>query len=171
VIVDLDDPGKRLPVGSVGELAVKGPQVMKGYWNNEEETARVFHDGWLLTGDIAKMDEDGYFFIVDRKKDMVDVGGFKVYPRDVEEVLFEHPGIKEAAVIGIPDKFSGEVVKAFVVRREEARFLTEQEVIDFCAARLVKYKVPKKVDFVTELPKTLVGKVLRRKLREGTAQQ
>ena len=171
MIVDLDDPNKRLPVGSVGELAVKGPQVMKGYWNNKEETARVFHDGWLLTGDIAKMDEDGYFFIVDRKKDMVDVGGFKVYPRDVEEVLFEHPGIKEAAVVGIPDKFSGEVVKAFIVRREEAVSLTEQEVIGFCEARLVKYKVPKKVDFVAELPKTLVGKVLRRKLREDAAQQ
>ncbi len=171
MIVDLDDPFKTLPTGSVGELAVKGPQVMKGYWNNEAETAKVIHDGWFLTGDIAKMDEDGYFYIVDRKKDMVDVGGFKVYPRDVEEVLYEHPGIKEAAVIGIPDQFSGEVVKAFVVKRDGADALTEQEVIDFCAARLVKFKVPKKVEFIQELPKTLIGKVLRRKLKEGAAQQ
>ncbi|MGD0476963.1 MAG: long-chain fatty acid--CoA ligase [Nitrososphaerales archaeon] len=170
-IVDLDDPFKTLPTGSVGELAVKGPQVMKGYWNNEAETAEVVHDGWFLTGDIAKMDDDGYFYIVDRKKDMVDVRGFKVYPRDVEEVLFEHPGIKEAAVIGIPDEFSGEVVKAFVVRKDEAGSLTEKDVIDFCAARLVKYKVPRKVEFISELPKTLIGKVLRRKLKETTAQQ
>jgi len=170
MIVDLDDPLKALPTGSVGELAVKGPQVMKGYWNNEAETAKVIHDGWFLTGDIAKMDADGYFYIVDRKKDMVDVGGFKVYPRDVEEVLFEHPGIREAAVIGIPDEFSGEAVKAFVVKRDEASSLTEKEVIDFCAARLVKFKVPKKVEFIPELPKTLIGKVLRRKLKESTAQ-
>ena len=171
MIMALDDPYKALPTGSVGELAVKGPQVMKGYWNNEAETAEVVHDGWFLTGDIAKMDDDGYFYIVDRKKDMVDVGGFKVYPRDVEEVLFEHPGIKEAAVIGMPDKFSGEAVKAFVVRRDEAGSLTEKDVIDFCAARLVKYKVPKKVEFIPELPKTMVGKVLRRKLKETAAQQ
>ncbi|MGD0318596.1 MAG: long-chain fatty acid--CoA ligase [Nitrososphaerales archaeon] len=171
MIVALDDPYKVLPTGSVGELAVKGPQVMKGYWKNEAETAEVVHDGWFLTGDIAKMDDDGYFFIVDRKKDMVDVGGFKVYPRDVEEVLFEHPGIKEAAVIGIPDKFSGEAVKAFVVRKDEAGSLTEKDVMDFCAARLVKYKVPKQVEFIPELPKTMVGKVLRRKLKETAAQQ
>jgi long-chain acyl-CoA synthetase len=171
MIVDLDDPYKALPTGSVGELAVKGPQVMKGYWNNEAETAEVIHDGWFLTGDIAKMDDDGYFYIVDRKKDMVDVGGFKVYPRDVEEVLFEHPGIKEAAVIGIPDEFRGEAVKAFVVRRNEAGSLTEKDVIDFCAARLIKYKVPKKVEFVPELPKTLIGKVLRRKLKETSTQE
>lgn len=171
MIVDLDDPFKALSTGSVGELAVKGPQVMKGYWNNEAETAEVAHDGWFLTGDIAKMDGDGYFFIVDRKKDMVDVGGFKVYPRDVEEVLFEHPDIKEAAVVGIPDEFSGEVVKAFVVRKDEAGSLTEKDVIDFCAAKLIKYKVPKRVEFIPELPKTLVGKVLRRKLKETTIQQ
>ncbi len=171
MIVDLDDPHKSLPTGSVGELAVKGPQVMKGYWNNEAETAEVIHNGWFLTGDIAKMDDDGYFYIVDRKKDMVDVGGFKVYPRDVEEVLFEHSGIREAAVIGIPDEFNGETVKAFVVRKDETGSLTEKDVIDFCAARLIKYKVPKKVEFVPELPKTLIGKVLRRKLKETSAQQ
>ena len=170
-IVDLDNPFFTLPVGQVGELAVNGPQVMKGYWNNQAETDAVLHDGWFLTGDIAKMDEDGYFYVVDRKKDMINVGGMKVYPRDVEEVLFQHPGVKEAAVIGVPDDFSGEAVKAFVVPKEGAGNLTEKDIIDFCAARLVKYKVPKHVEFVVELPKTLIGKVLRRKLRELTPQQ
>jgi long-chain acyl-CoA synthetase len=144
---------------------------MKGYWNNEAETAKVFHDGWFLTGDISKMDEDGYFFVVDRKKDMVNVGGMKVYPREVEEVLFEHPGIKEGAIIGVPDEFYGEAVKAFVVPKEGAGSLTEKDVIDFCAIRLTKYKVPKKVEFVAELPKSIIGKVLRRKLREPTSRQ
>ncbi len=166
VVVDLDDPEKVLPVGSVGELAVSGPQVMKGYWNQPAETAQVMRNGWLLTGDIAKMDDEGYFYIVDRKKDMVNVGGFKVYPRDVEEVLFENPAIKEAGVVGMPDDFSGEAVKAFVVLKDPSKRLTEKEVIDFCAQRLAKYKVPKKVEFVPELPKTLIGKVLHRKLRE-----
>jgi long-chain acyl-CoA synthetase len=170
-IVDLEDPLVALPTGSVGELAIKGPQVMKGYWNNEAETAKVMHDGWFLTGDIAKMDEDGYFYIVDRKKDMVNVGGMKVYPRDVEEVLFQHPAVKEAAVIGVPDEFRGEVVKAFVVPKEGAGNVTEKDIIDFCSEKLVKYKVPKSVEFVPELPKTLIGKVLRRKLRETTSQQ
>ncbi len=170
-IVDLDNPFVTLPIGQVGELAIKGPQVMKGYWNNQAETAAAIHDGWFLTGDIAKMDDDGYFYIVDRKKDMVDVGGMKVYPRDVEEVLFQHPGVKEAAVIGVPDEFSGEVVKAFIIPKDGAGNLTEKDIIDFCASRLVKYKVPKHVEFVSELPKTLIGKVLRRKLRELKPQQ
>ncbi|HYA55730.1 MAG TPA: long-chain fatty acid--CoA ligase [Nitrososphaerales archaeon] len=170
-IVDTENRYRTLGTGEVGELAVKGPQVMKGYWNQKAETEAVLEDGWFLTGDIAKMDEDGYFYIVDRKKDMINVGGFKVYPREVEDVLFEHPGIKEAGVIGIPDEFSGEVVKAFVVPKDSAKALTEQEVIDFCQSRLAKYKVPKKVEFVDELPKTLIGKVLRRKLRELTPQR
>jgi len=167
-IVDAENRYRALAVGQVGELAVKGPQVMKGYWNQKAETDAVLEDGWFLTGDIAKMDEDGYFYIVDRKKDMINVGGFKVYPREVEDVLFEHPGIKEAGVIGMQDEFSGEVVKAFVVLKDPSKSLTEQEVIDFCQSRLAKYKVPKKVEFVDELPKTLIGKVLRRKLRELT---
>ncbi len=170
-ILDLDDPAKFLQPGEVGELAVKGPQVMKGYWNQPEETEAVFHGGWFLTGDIAKMDEDGYFYIVDRKKDMINVAGMKVYPREVEEVLFEHPRVREAAVVAMPDSFSGEAVKAFVVAKEVAWPPTEQELIDHCAASLVKYKVPKKVELVPELPKTLIGKVLRRKLRESTSQQ
>ena len=170
-VVDLEGTWKRLPPGSVGELAVRGPQVMKGYWHQEAETSAVMNEGWFLTGDIAKMDEDGYFYIVDRKKDMINVGGFKVYPREVEDLLFEHPDIKEAGVVGIPDEFSGEVVKAFVVLRDSTKRLTEQDVIEFCTQRLAKFKAPKKVEFVEDLPKTLLGKVLRRKLREPTSQQ
>jgi long-chain acyl-CoA synthetase len=169
-IVDLEDRDKVLPVGEVGELAVKGPQVMKGYWNQEAETKAVLKEGWFLTGDIARMDEDGYFYIVDRKKDMINVGGFKVYPREVEDLLFEHPDIKEAGVVGIPDEFSGEVVKAFVVLKDPSKKLSEQEVIDFCLKRIAKFKAPKRVEFVQELPKTLIGKVLRRKLRETKPQ-
>jgi long-chain acyl-CoA synthetase len=166
VIVDPEDRDRVLPVGEVGELAVKGPQVMKGYWNQKEETDAVLRDGWLLTGDIAKMDEDGYFYIVDRKKDMVNVGGLKVYPREVEDVLFEHPNVKEAGVIGVPDSFSGEAVKAFVVLKDPSAKTSQQDIIEFCQSRLAKFKVPKEVEFVPELPKTLIGKVLRRKLRE-----
>ena len=167
-IVDLDNPDKVLPLGEVGELAVKGPQVMKGYWNRPEDTANVLKDEWLLTGDIAKMDEQGYFYVVDRKKDMVNVGGLKVYPREVEELLFEHPAVKEAAIVAMPDSFSGEAVKAFVVLKDSAK-ASEKDIIEFCAAKLAKYKVPKRVEFVPELPKTLIGKVLRRKLREPTS--
>jgi len=170
-IVDSENRYRAMGVGEVGELAVKGPQVMKGYWNQKSETDAVLEDGWFLTGDIARMDDDGYFYIVDRKKDMINVGGFKVYPREVEDALFEHPDIKEAGVIGISDEFSGEVVKAFVVLKDPSKSPTEKEVIDFCQSRLAKYKVPKKVEFVDELPKTLIGKVLRRKLRELTPQR
>ncbi|MDG6982589.1 MAG: long-chain fatty acid--CoA ligase [Nitrososphaerota archaeon] len=165
-IVDLSDREKALKVGEVGELAVKGPQVMRGYWNQKEETDAVLKDGWFLTGDIAKMDPEGYFYIVDRKKDMVNVGGLKVYPREVEDVLFEHPDVKEAGVIGVPDEFSGEAVKAFVVLKDPAKKVSAQELIEYCQKRLAKFKVPKEVEFVQELPKTLIGKVLRRKLRE-----
>jgi long-chain acyl-CoA synthetase len=170
-IVDAENRYRTLGVGEVGELTVKGPQVMKGYWNQQAETDAVLEDGWFLTGDIAKMDEDGYFYIVDRKKDMINVGGFKVYPREVEDVLFEHPDIKEAGVVGISDEFSGEAVKAFVVLKDPSKSLAEQGVLDFCKSRLAKYKVPKKVEFVDELPKTLIGKVLRRKLRELTPER
>jgi len=170
-IVDLDDPRKFLAVGEVGEIVIKGPQVMKGYWKQDNETRLVMRDGWLLTGDIGKMDQDGYFYIVDRKKDMIDVGGLKVYPREVEEVLFEHPAVKEAAAIGMPDSFRGEVVRCFVVLKDPDSKVTEKEIIDFCTERISKYKVPKNVEFVPELPKTLVGKVLRRKLKESSAPQ
>jgi long-chain acyl-CoA synthetase len=166
-VVDIDDPQKFLATGEIGELAVKGPQVMLGYWNRKEETDNVLKHGWLLTGDIAKMDEDGYFFIVDRKKDMIDVGGFKVYPREVEELLFAHPGIRESAVVGAPDEYRGEAVKAFVVLKAESKGkVSEKDVIDYCRKNLASYKAPRTVVFVDDLPKTLVGKVLRRRLRE-----
>jgi long-chain acyl-CoA synthetase len=156
-----------LPVGAVGELTVKGPQIMKGYWNRPEETAQILRDGWLHTGDMATMDEDGYFTIVDRKKDLIIAGGYNVYPREVEEVLFMHSAIREAAVIGVPSEYRGETVKAVVVLREGSA-ISEQEVISFCREKLAAYKAPKTVEFRDELPKTLVGKVLRRELRESS---
>ena len=169
-IVSLDDPSSELAVGEIGELALKGPQIMTGYWNNESETGLVMKDGWLLTGDIARMDDDGFFYIVDRKKDMVSVGGLKVYPREVEEVLFEHPAVKEAAVVGIPDQYMGETIKAFIVLKDpSSKDRAEAEILEFCQDKLAKYKVPRKLEFVPDLPKTLVGKVLRRKLKEATA--
>ncbi|MBC7258402.1 MAG: long-chain fatty acid--CoA ligase, partial [Chloroflexi bacterium] len=164
-IVDLETGTKELPVGEVGELAVRGPQVMKGYWNKPDETAMVLRDGWLYTGDMARMDADGYFQIVDRKKDMIISGGYNVYPRDVEEVLYEHPKIKEAVVAGVPDEYRGEMVKAYVVLKE-GETATEEEIIEFCRTRLAKYKVPRAVEFRKELPKTMVGKILRRLLVE-----
>jgi len=164
-IVDLSDPTRFLPTGGEGELAVRGPQVMKGYWNRAEESAAVFCNGWLLTGDIAKMDADGYFYIIDRKKDMIDVGGLKVYPREVEEVLFENPAVLEAAAVGIPDEFSGEVVKAYVVLKDPHGGVSPGDLIEFCSSRLSKYKVPKELEIVPSLPKTMIGKVLRRELR------
>lgn len=168
-IVSLDDPGRVLNLGEVGELELKGPQMMKGYWNNEAETKMVLRDGWLLTGDIARMDEDGYLYIVDRKKDMISVGGLKVYPREVEEVLYEHPSVKEAAAVGSPDPYMGETVKAFIVLKDPASAdKAEAAIIAYCKEKLAGYKVPHKVEFVPDLPKTLVGKVLRRKLREGS---
>src|SRR5919204_246138 len=164
-LVDPGDSTKEVPKGSPGELAVRGPQVMKGYWNQPAETAFVLRDGWLLTGDIATMDEEGYFSIVDRKKDLILCSGYNVYPREVEEVLFMHPAVAEAVAIGIPDPYRGETVKAFVVLKTGAS-ATEEDVIAFCKERLAAFKVPKAVEFTTDLPKSLVGKVLRRILRE-----
>lgn len=160
--------GEDVPVGKVGELAVKGPQVMKGYWQHPEETAAVLRDGWLLTGDLARMDEDGYFYVVDRKKDMIIAGGFNVYPREVEEVLFEHPAVREAAVVGVPDPYRGETVKAFVVLKEGMQ-ASPQEIDAFCRERLAAYKVPRIIEFRQDLPKTLIGKVLRRALKSEEA--
>ncbi len=159
------DTGEDVPPGEVGELVVSGPQVMKGYWNRLDETFMALRDGWLHTGDMARMDEEGYFYIVDRKKDMIISGGYNIYPREVEEVLYEHPKILEAAVIGVPHGYKGEVVKAYVVKREGVT-LTEQEVVSFCSERLAPYKLPKEVEFVEDLPKSMVGKVLRRALKE-----
>lgn len=164
-IVDPEDPDKELEIGESGELVVKGPQVMKGYLNMPEETEKVLRNGWLHTGDIAKMDDEGYFYIIDRKKDMVIAGGYNIFPREIEEVLYAHEKIKEAAVAGIPDPYRGETIKAYIVLKE-GETMTEEEVIEYCAQNMAKYKVPKLVEFRTELPKTLVGKVLRRVLVE-----
>ena len=164
-IVDPEDPSKAVGRGEAGELAIRGPQVMKGYWERPDETALVLRDGWLLTGDIAKMDEDGYFSIVDRKKDLILCSGYNVYPREVEEVLFMHPAVGEAAAIGVPDPYRGESVKAFVVLKS-GMTATDAEIIAFCKERLAAFKVPRSVEFAKELPKSLVGKVLRRELRE-----
>ncbi|HMB28581.1 MAG TPA: long-chain fatty acid--CoA ligase, partial [Blastocatellia bacterium] len=169
-IVDLETGERVVPVGEVGELCVRGPQVMKGYWNRPEETAIALRDGWLYTGDVARMDEDGFFFIVQRKKDMIIVSGFNVYPNEVEDVLFTHPAVLEAAVIGVPDPYRGEAVKAFITLRPGAT-ATADDVIEFCRGNLAKYKVPTLVEFMTSLPKSAVGKVLRRELREMESQK
>ena len=164
-LVDIDDYSKEIKAcGEPGELCVKGPQVMKGYVNRPDETAATMRDGWLLTGDIATVDEEGYFTIVDRKKDMIISGGFNIYPRDVDEVLFAHPKVLEACTIGVPDDYSGERVKAFVVLKE-GQGATEQDIIEYCKENLVKYKVPKYIEFTDSLPKSAVGKILRKELR------
>jgi long-chain acyl-CoA synthetase len=160
-----DDDGKELGVGEVGELCFKGPQVMRGYWNQPEETAKVLSkDGWLRTGDVGKVDAKGFVTIVDRKKDMILVSGFNVYPNEVEDVAMMHPGVRECAAVGVPDVHSGEVVKLFVVRKDPN--LTAEELIAHCHKYLTGYKVPKHIEFRNELPKSNVGKILRRELRE-----
>ncbi|ACV69040.1 long-chain-fatty-acid--CoA ligase [Desulfohalobium retbaense] len=169
-IVDMEVGSLALPPGKVGELVIRGPQVMKGYWNRPDETATALRNGWLYTGDIAYMDEEGYFFIVDRKKDMIISGGYNIYPREIDEVLYEHPDIKEAVTVGISHPTRGEIVKAFVVPQDGVQ-LKKSDVISFCRQKLANYKVPKKVEFREELPKTMVGKVLRRALREEEEQK
>jgi long-chain acyl-CoA synthetase len=163
LIACMDDTGRPLPLGETGEIAAKGPQVMKGYWKKPEETAQVLADGWFRTGDIGVMDPDGYVRIVDRKKDMVVVSGFNVYPNEIEDVLAAHPGILEAAVIGVPDEATGEAVKAFVVRADTS--LDAEAVRAYCKEHLTAYKLPKRVEFRDELPKSNVGKILRKDLR------
>ncbi|MDW8328508.1 MAG: long-chain fatty acid--CoA ligase [Candidatus Bipolaricaulota bacterium] len=156
--------GRELPVGEIGELVIQGPQVMAGYWNRPEETAMALRGGWLHTGDLARMDEDGYFYIVDRLKEMIICSGLKVYPREVEEVLYKHPKVLEAAVVGAPDAYRGETVKALIVPRPGTS-PTADEIKAFCAEHLAKYKVPTIVEFRESLPKSIIGKVLKRELR------
>ncbi len=156
--------GTPLAIGEVGELEVRGPQVMAGYWERPEETAAALRNGWLCTGDMARMSPDGYFTIVDRKKDLVIVGGMNVYPREVEEVLLAHPAVREAAVIGVPEERHGEVPRAFVVLKPGAT-VTPEELVQHCEANLARFKVPRTIEFRPELPKTMIGKVLRRDLR------
>ncbi|MEH7451796.1 AMP-binding protein [Gottfriedia acidiceleris] len=161
---------EELPYREIGELIVSGPQVMKGYWNRPEETATTLKNGWLYTGDLGYMDEEGFFYIVDRKKDMINAGGFNVYPRDIEEVLYEHEAIKEAVIVGIPDAYRGETVKAYIVLKE-GKSVTEAELDDFCRKYLAAYKVPRIYEFRNELPKTMIGKILRRTLLEEEKQK
>ncbi|MDA8125872.1 MAG: long-chain fatty acid--CoA ligase [Deltaproteobacteria bacterium] len=164
-IVDLEDGVTDVPVGERGELIVKGPQVMLGYKDRPDETTRTLRDGWCYTGDIATMDEEGYFYIVDRKKDMIISGGFNVYPRDIDEVFYLHPKVREACAIGIPHPVRGESVKVFVVLKD-GETATQEELIDYCKTRLATYKLPAEIEFRTDLPKTNVGKILRKQLRE-----
>jgi long-chain acyl-CoA synthetase len=173
-VVDLGTGELEVPVGTPGELCIAGPQVMKGYWNRPDETAIALRrdpDGrtWLYTGDVARMDEDGYTYIIQRKKDMIIVSGFNVYPTEVEEVIFAHPAVMEAAVIGVPDPYRGEVVKAFVIAKPDKQ-LTLEELRAHCAANLAEFKRPVKFEIRQSLPKSAVGKVLRRLLREEEEQ-
>ncbi|WP_413363523.1 fatty acid--CoA ligase family protein [Lysinibacillus sp. 3P01SB] len=162
-VVDVN--GEEVPVGEVGELIVRGPNVMKGYYKMPEETAMAIRDGWLYTGDLARKDEEDYFFIVDRKKDMIIVGGYNVYPREVEEVLFTHPNVIEAAVVGFPDPDFGEAVHAYVVLKDKT--MAPDELKHYCAEHIVKYKVPKTIEVLDELPKNSTGKILRRSLKDA----
>jgi len=164
-IVDVNDPEKELPIGEVGEIVIKGPQIMTGYYKNPEETAKVLKDGWFFSGDMGCFDEDGYLKIIDRKKDLIIAGGYNIYPVELDGVLFDHPKILEACTIGVHDDYRGETVKAFVVVKK-GETLTEEDVITYCRENLAPYKVPKIIEFIDELPKSAVGKVLRRKLKE-----
>ena len=166
-IMDLETGERELPPGEIGEIVVKGPMVVPGYWNKPEETAHAIRNGWMYTGDVGKMDEEGWFYVIDRKKDLINVSGFKVWPRDVEDVLYQHPAVKEAAVIGVPDPYRGETVKAFVALKDDFKGrVTPEELIDFCKNRMAAYKYPRIVEIAPEIPKTTTGKFLRRVLRE-----
>jgi long-chain acyl-CoA synthetase len=159
--------GDALPPGEVGELIIKGPMVVPGYWGKLEETEKAIRDGWLYTGDVAKIDEDDWFYLIDRKKDLINVSGYKVWPRDVEDVLYQHPEVKEVCVIGVPDSYRGETVKAYVVLSQTSdQPPTIENLIEFCKTRMAAYKYPRQVEIVEELPKTLSGKILRRELRD-----
>jgi len=167
------DPGKghhELPPGEVGELMVRGPQVMKGYWKNPEKTAETIEDGWLHTGDLAYMDEEGYFYIAGRQSDMIKYKGYKVLPDDVEDHLYKHPAILECGVVGIPDPQIGETIKAFVVLHDSYKGnISEQEIIDWAKEEMAGYKWPRKLEFIEQLPRTAVGKLARRELKEMEA--
>jgi len=165
MVVDLAQGKRQMPDHQPGELIIRGPQVMKGYWNHPDETAVTLRDGWLFTGDIAYRDEDGFFFIAGRKKEMIIAGGYNIYPREIDEVLYAHPDILEAASVGIPDRHRGETVWAFVVPRPGTA-LRGGEVVTWCRERLARYKVPRRIVITDALPRSAVGKILRRELRE-----
>ena len=164
----VNELGEEVPAGEVGELIVRGPNVMKGYYKMPEETAATIKDGWLYTGDLARMDEEEYFYIVDRKKELIIVGGYNVYPREVEEVLYDHPDVVEAAVIGVPDPNLGEAVQCYVVKKNPT--LTEEQLLEYCTQHLAKYKLPSSIEFLDELPKNTTGKILRRALKAQVLQ-
>jgi long-chain acyl-CoA synthetase len=161
----VNELGEEVPAGEVGELVVRGPNVMKGYYKMPEETVHTIRGGWLYTGDLARMDDEGYFYIVDRKKEMIIVGGFNVYPREVEEILYSHSSVLEVAVLGVPDSNFGEAVRCFVVLKK-GEIVTEESLIDYCRDQLAKYKVPSSIEFLEELPKNTTGKILRRALKD-----
>jgi long-chain acyl-CoA synthetase len=160
-----DDNDNEVPPGTVGEIVIRGPNVMRGYYNNPEATAETLRNDWLHTGDLGYVDEDGYFFIVGRKKEMIIRGGENIYPKEIEEVVYRHPAVREAAVVGLPDKVWGEEAAAFIVLRDEAA-LTEEDLIDYCKEHLADYKCPRKVFFVDDLPKTATGKIQKNKVVE-----
>ena len=164
----VDELGEDVPVGSVGELIVRGPNVMKGYYKMPEETAATIRNGWLHTGDMARMDEEGYFYIVDRKKDLIIIGGYNVYPREVEEVIYNHPDVVEVAVVGVPEPNQGEAINAYVVSKNPK--LSKEQIIEYCKEHLAKYKVPTTIEFLEELPKNTTGKILRRALKTQVTQ-
>jgi long-chain acyl-CoA synthetase len=163
-IVDPNDGVTEVKQGERGELLIKGPQVMIGYWENPEETANQLKDGWLYTGDVAIQDEDGYIYLVDRTKDMIIASGYNIYPREIDEVLYRHPKVAEAAAVGVPDEYRGETIKAFITLKP-GETATEEEIIEFCKDKLAAYKRPKIVEFRDNIPKSAVGKVLRKNLR------
>ncbi|MGI8538340.1 MAG: long-chain-fatty-acid--CoA ligase [Rubrobacteraceae bacterium] len=165
-LVSLEDPSREVPVGESGEFAARGPMIFSQYWEKPEETEKAFHDGFFLTGDVAIMDEDGFFYIVDRKKDMINVAGYKVWPREVEDMLYTHPAIREAAVVGMPDEYRGETVKAFVALKDGSS-VSEEDLIAHCKENMAAYKYPRSIAFLDEVPKTATGKFLRRELRGG----
>ncbi len=164
----VDDERNELPPGEVGEFVTTGPQVVSGYWEKPEETEHAIPGGALHTGDVGLMDEDGWFYLVDRKKDMINVSGYKVWPRDIEDALYEHEAVREVAVVGVPDEYRGETVKAFVSLKPGASAAPE-ELIAFCKDRMAAYKYPRQVEIIEELPKTATGKILRRELRDQEA--
>jgi acyl-CoA synthetase (AMP-forming)/AMP-acid ligase II len=165
-IVDVETQ-EDLPLGQEGELLVRGPMVTLGYWNKPEETAEVLQDGWLFTGDLARMDEDGFFYIVGRKKDLIKASGYSVFPAEVEALMYEHPAVEEVAVIGVPDPYRGENIKAFVrLRPENEGKISEAEIVSWARAKMAAYKYPRVVEFVEDFPKTGSGKILKRVLRE-----
>jgi long-chain acyl-CoA synthetase len=168
VVRVVDEEGKDVPPGEIGEFVTSGPQVVSGYWNKPDETAHAIPGGDLHTGDVGFMDEEGWYYVVDRKKDMINAAGYKVWPREVEDVLYQHSAVREAAVIGVPDDYRGETVKAFVSLRPDEE-VSEAELIAFCKERMAAYKYPRSIELVDELPKTVTGKILRRELREAEA--